>query len=88
MKYLYLSPALRTSLYLFWGSSSNDVQMLDSKGQDFAKGPSDRKDALAATKRKPSCLGMNEVCGLTAAKQFLYQAVVMPTKLPHLFQGP
>jgi hypothetical protein len=69
------------------GSASHEVQMIDSNGQDFATGSLNRKDALDATKRKPSCSGLNEVCGLTAAKQFLYQAVVMPTKLPHLFQG-
>jgi hypothetical protein len=61
--------------------------MIDSKGHDVARAALDRKDALAATKRNPSCSGLNEVCGLTAAKQFLYQAVVMPSKLPHLFQG-
>jgi hypothetical protein len=63
------------------------MQMIDSTGHDVARAALNRKDALAATRRTPSCSGLNEVCGLTAAKQFLYQAVVMPSKLPHLFQG-
>jgi hypothetical protein len=63
------------------------MQLIGSTGHDVARAALNRKDALAATRRNPSCSGLNEVCGLMAAKQFLYQAVVMPSKLPHLFQG-
>jgi len=46
-----------------------------------------RRDAIASTKKIPNSSGLSEVCGLCEAKEMLYEAVVMPAKYPHLYQG-
>ncbi|CAB3380202.1 Hypothetical predicted protein [Cloeon dipterum] len=46
-----------------------------------------RRDAISSTKTTPKSQGLFEIVGLEEAKSTFHEALIMPMKFPHLFEG-